>query len=503
MENSVRTTSGLEMALAVWHRRKCPGLLVFVALLSLVTPVARSLPDIYESTATVLVEHQQTPVGLVGPSADGELETRLHTISERILSRTRLYELVTQFDLYPELRQRATPDAVAEQMRRDIQLQFNGVRQPTGLEATIAFSLSYRGRDPETVARVTNALAALYVEENARMREQQTAGTTEFLQAQLEDAKQQLATQERRMIAFKEHHIGDLPEQQVANLAALERLNEQVRVINNRRDELTKQTTGLSDASGDTVSARLARLQQELANLRTRDTDEHPDVVRVRNEIAGLERQLAAHGGGPGGPASQPIPGSPAESELATLRNEAQGLQSRIATYQQRIENAPLIEQELQQLSQDYAAAKDLYQSLLQRYEGAQLAERMDQRLQGEQFRILDPAVASLQPVGPHRFRLLLMGLMGSLAAAVGAALLAETVDTSFHTVDDVRAITTVPVLVSIPPIVTETDARRRRQQFRLATLGAALGVAALVGVSSHLARSSDVLIRLLMPVRF
>lgn len=337
------------------------------------------------------------------------------------------------------------------------------------------------------------------------MREQQTAGTTEFLQAQLDDARQQMEAQEQKLSAFRERHIGELPEQQAANLTALERLNEQVRAINNRRDELAKQMTR-TGAGGDTISARLARLRQQLADLRTRDTDEHPDVVRVKQEIAALERQRATHGPGPAVPdptASPPPSPDAGESELAALRAEVQKLQSRSAIYEQRLENAPLIEQELQQLSRDYATARDLYHSLLQRYEGAQLAERMHQRLQSEQFRTLDPAVPSHRPVGPHRFRLLLVALMLSLGAGVGVALLAEAGDTSFHTVDDVRAFTTVPVLGSIPPITTETDTLRRRRQFRLDALGAVLGVAVLVGGSSYLTRSSDALVRLLMPVRF
>jgi polysaccharide chain length determinant protein (PEP-CTERM system associated) len=363
-----------------------------------------------------------------------------------------------------------------------------------GVDVTYGFRLSYRGRDPETVAQVTNALAALYIEENARMREQQAAGTTQFLQTQLEDARRQMEDQERRITAFKEHHIGDLPEQQAVNLAAIARLNEQVHVIENRQNELTKQMNALRGADGDTVSARLATLQQELANLRMRDTDEHPDVVRVKEEITGIERQLAIRSGGPGGDptAPRPTPRTAAEIELAALRTEEHRLQSRIATYEQRVENAPLIEQELHQLSQDYAAAKDLYQSLLQRYQSAQLIERMDQR-QAEQFRILDPAVVSHQPVGPHRFRLLLMGLMLSAGAAVGAALVADAADTSFHTVDDLRIFTNVPVLASIPPIITAADIRRRRRQFSLATLAAVLGLAVVAGISLHLAHSEAV----------
>ncbi len=177
------------------------------------------------------------------------------------------------------------------------------------------------------------------------------------------------------------------------------------------------------------------------------------------------------------------------ETELTALRSEEQTLRRTISTYEQRIENAPRLEREFQQLSRDYAGAKELYATLLQRYETAKIAGRMEQGIKGDQFTILDPALASRQPVAPKRLRLLLMGLMVSVGAAVGAAVVAEALDTSFHTADDVRAFTSVPVLVSIPPITTVADLRRRRFLFGLATVGTGLGMTVIVAASSYLGR--------------
>ncbi len=516
MQGAGRTTSGLEGASAVWHRRKWLALLVLLIPLAAFVGTALTLPNIYESTASVLIEHQPLPERLVGPSAADELETRLRTVSQQILSRSRLYGLITQFDLYHEMRSRTTPEIVVERMRKDIDLEFNAMRDTSGRDATIAFSLSYRGRDPDVVAEVANALAALFVEENARIREQQTAGTTAFLEAQLEDAKRGLEAQEQRMNQFKVRYLGELPEQQATNLAALERLNGQLRVISDRelramgrRDDVAKQLDeSAGGAAADSPAARLAKLRQELADLRTRYTDEHPDVVRVRDEIAALERQLATGGGKP---TSAPVPSgrdiqnniAEVDKELATLRNQEETLRRAIDSYERRIENAPRREQELQQLSRDYSTAKELYQSLLQRYEDAQLAERLQQRLQGDQFRILDQAVPSPRPIAPHRIRLLLMGLMLSMGIAAGAVVLVESRDTSFHAVDDVRAFTSVPVLISVPPIITPADTGRRRLRFSLAALAAVLGAAGIVAASAYFARSNDMLVRLLTPGRF
>ncbi|TMI80570.1 MAG: hypothetical protein E6H03_08145 [Bacillati bacterium ANGP1] len=468
--------SGLDRARAVWHRRKWVALVVFVAVLAATVGVTGNLPNIYESSATVLVEHQQAPKSIAGASADtggdawlrvSELETWLRTIIQHVLSRSQLSDLITRLDLYPDVRRTAGMDAAVERMRRDVRFQFRGVRQPTGEDATIAFSLSYRGRDPNTVARVANALAVLYVEENSKIREQQTAGTAEFLRVQLDTAQRDLEQQEQRIADFKVRHNGELPEQQAANLAALGQLNQQLIVNIQRRDTTARQRLEIPGVAGDTISARLAKLHQQLADLRAKYTDQYPEVVRVKEEIAALERHVAVDGGRRA--AAEDSTGGtlvkdPAvEAELAALRSDEQGLRSQIAAYQQRIENTPVIGQELQQLTRDYTAASELYQTLLQRYEGAQLEERMGQRMQGDQFRVLDPAVASRAPVAPKRFLLRLIGLLLAGGAAVGVAQLAEITDTSFHGIDDLRAFTSVPVLASIPPITTAADLLRRR----------------------------------------
>ncbi|TLZ79017.1 MAG: hypothetical protein E6K11_07535 [Methanobacteriota archaeon] len=496
--------SGLEMARAVWHRRKWPALLVFVTLVSTSFAVARSLPSIYGSAATLLVERPQAPDRPSGPLADVELETRLRTLSQQIQSRERLDELVAQFNLYPDLRRKATPDAVVEQMRKDITLQFKGVTAAwTGLNATFAFSLSYRGRDPETVAQVANVLAADFVEESTRTRERETARTTEFLRAQVEEAGQKLKDQEQQLNEFTARYGNELPDRQAPNLAALGRLNEQLVVIMYRRNELTRQLAQLTDpgATSNTIPARLAKLRLELADLRAQHTDEYPDVVRVKQEIADLERQLQATGGGA---AASEDPRAKIEAELKVLQSNEQAVRREIARYEQRVNNASGRTQEFQRLSEDYATAKSLYQSLLQRLQDAQLAAASaQQRLQGEQFSILDPAVPSSEPVGPHRLLLMAMGLFLSAVAAIGTAYAAEWMDTSFHSIDDMRAFTSVPVLVSIPPILTETDLRRRGRRFRWSVLAATLGVGGFATLVSHLHRVNEVLARLLTSARF
>src|SRR5207237_7583604 len=205
MYGRVPTRSGFDLARDMWSRRKWRATLVLLFVLAPVLTIARAMPDLYRSTATVLVEPQQVSEAVVRPTDAGarsfwtnELETRLYTISQEMLSRARLEELITRFRLYPELRVKA-PEAAIERMRRDIKLEPREVGQTGVWGATIAFTLSYRGTNPKIVAEITNTLSSFYVEKNLSIREHQASATTEFLRAQLEAAKAKLDEQERRV----------------------------------------------------------------------------------------------------------------------------------------------------------------------------------------------------------------------------------------------------------------------------------------------------------------
>ncbi|MBI3084279.1 MAG: hypothetical protein HYY88_00845, partial [candidate division NC10 bacterium] len=168
------------------------------------------------------------------------------------------------------------------------------------------------------------------------------------------------------------------------------------------------------------------------------------------------------------------------------------------ATYQQRVENAPKWEQEFQQVLRDHETLKELYASLLKRYEDAQLAESVEQRQKGGQFRILDPAIPPREPAAPNRLRLILTGLALSLGLAAGSVLLAERLDASFHTVGELRAFSPLPVLVSIPRIPTPADRRGQRRRFVLGLGAAVTSLLLIVGASYYVANGNDQLVWML-----
>jgi polysaccharide chain length determinant protein (PEP-CTERM system associated) len=504
--------SGLDRVWALWNRRKWLGIVVFLLPFTAATAVIIALPDLYQSTALVMIERQQVPEVFVRPTVTSELEIRLHTISQEILSRSRLESLISRMGLYPDLRGKS--EEAVDRMRKDIKLELRGADATRG-STTTSFSLSYRGRDPQTVATVTNTLASFYIEENLKARERQATGTAEFLKVQLNDAKRRLDEQEARMGELQRRYLGELPQQLQGNLATLESLNTQLRInsdnqtrLAERRDQLASQLAQAKINAGgpEPDEVRLARLQQELAILRIKYTDLWPDIIRIKDEIERLQKEMASPKPKPKPAAGPPTPEvvrlqdalGLVETELRLAKQDETRLKQGITNYQSRLDNAPKREQEYLDATRDYQGTKELYQTLSRKYDDALLSESMEQRQKGEQFRILDSALPSGIPAAPRRSRLLLASVALSLVLGAGAMVLAELLDTSFHSSRDLRAYTTVPILVNIPRIVTGGDLRRRRWRFRLAAVGVMVALVVVGGSSYLFAHGNEQLAQLL-----
>jgi polysaccharide chain length determinant protein (PEP-CTERM system associated) len=511
----------LDRLRAAWSRRKWLGIILFAVPLTAVVTLVMALPDVYRSAATVLIEGQQVPQSLVRSTVTSELEIRLATMKQDVLGRPRLQALISRLGLYADLRDGTSEgprmEAAVERMREDVKLELKESQTNRGgPQRNIAFELSYRGRDPQTVALVTNTVASYYVEENLKARERYASGTTEFLRTQLTESKKRLDEQEQRVSALRTRFQGELPQQAQGNIARLESLNSQLRLNNDnqirlveRRDVLAAQVAqARADAGIESDETRLQRLKSEVATLRIKYTDFWPDIIRMKDEIANLEKQLALPK--PKKPVEEMPPTPQAlrlqealksvETELGLLKAEDQRLRKDVIAYQTRIDNAPLREQEYIELTRDYETTKEMYNALLKRYEEAQIGESMEQRQKGEQFRILQPATPAYLPAAPRRAKLLLAGLGLAVVLGVGAMVLAEILDTSFHSVDDLRSFSAVPVLVAIPRIVTEADASRRRTRFRAAAAAVLAGLVLTAGASYLVASENETLTNLLSP---
>lgn len=525
---NLERSSGLssDLVLDVWRRRKWIGILAFSAVGAGAVVAALSLPNLYRATATVLIDRPQVSEAFVRQSVTAELETRIQTIHRQIMSRARLAEIITRLGLYPELRSSVPMDALADRLRREIQLNLQGVQQSSGRTETIAFTLGYTGRDPQTVAQVANTVAGFYIDENTKSRERQASGTADFFKERLAEVKRELDQQEQRTNEVKLRHTGELQQVEVT-LAALERVNTQLRLNSesqiralDRRDRLEQQ---LADAEAaplpvtvraDNPAAQFVKLNEELILLRRQFSDQYPEVIRVKAAIATLESQVGTSGtnglstNGAGGSSTGTAPANSVvrfarqglagvESELLTLKDEEASLRKQITDYEARIDSSPARQQALQPPSADYDTVNERYQALLKRSEEAQLAENLERGQNTEQFRVLDPAIPPAHPAAPNRLWLLVMGLVASLALGFGAIVAAEKFDTTFHTVDDLQAFTNLPTLARIRLIPTAGRARRERLRLVLISTAVVVGLAVIVAGSYYVAAGNEQIVRL------
>jgi polysaccharide chain length determinant protein (PEP-CTERM system associated) len=519
MEQEGRKGSMLDQVKAMWGRRKWLAVFTAAAAFTAAVSVVLFLPNLYQSTVTVLVDRHQIPEAFVKATVQSELEPRLHMVSQDIMSRARLLALIERFNLYPALRanKRVSERDLAERMRRDIQVQLKSVeRKGADAATTVAVAVTYRGPNPQTVSDVTNTLAGFYIEENRKTRERQASATSEVLKTQLQDTKKRLEHHEARMSAFRQKYPGALPQQAMGNLLSLERMQADLRLNSENyhraleRKQLLMQQPEMAGVPGgiavDPERAHLARLKQELAQLRAQYSEKYPDVARTKAEIATLERQIASRPATPAtpGPAAAEAPRTTAavalvDSELRRLKAEEQRLRDTIATYQRRVDEMPQREAEFQQMARDHETTRDLYTSLLARYEEATMGETMEHRNKGEVFRVVDPAVPADSPAAPKRLLLILVCGMLSLGLAGAVVVVAEQLDTSFHSVESLRAFTSVPLAVAVPRILTESDRAQYRRRAGFAAAGALVALVLIMGAGYYYASGNFDLVALLV----
>jgi len=489
-------------AAEVWSRRKWLAMAVFAVAAAASITVALSLPPIYRATATVIVEQSRTESGT------GELESRLQLIGQEILSRSRLEGVIRTFDLYPGLRERASVEGIVNRMRSDIRTESKLHPQPGGLGSTIAIAISYRGPDPEQAAQVANALASFYLDEDRKLRDRLATSEVRVLKAQLDEVKASLDEQERAS------GTAGLPLQTDATMANLSRLQADLRTASDERmravDRRSELLRDLEDADAPPalvragpgpVALRLATKRSELADLRQRFSESYPDVIRLRDEVAALEREASAEAASADDPPVASSTGRSTrlrealrdvESEITGLRSEETRLRAEIGDHIRRLEDAPRRQAGMAEAGRDQQTTRDLYDAIRKRYEQALLEQGDSARPASSPFRILDPAIVPVDPVAPNRLVLLFLALMGSLALGAAAAFVAEKLDTSLHSADDLRSFTVVPVVASIPLIVTDRDRRARRRRAVLVAASLLAGLGLMVHTVHGVARTNE-----------
>ena len=476
------------------RRHRWLACVAFLIPFTIAVVLAATLPGLYRAAATILVQTEPDPGATGAGSQPADVETRLQTIREEVLSRQRLDAMVDRFRLYPDSGRDVSREAIIDRMRKDIKIELKGSQSAAAPASTIAFTLGFRGADRILTAAVANALAESYVQENLKIRGRQTRSAADALGAQLGEVRARLDEQEAGIGRYQAAHNGELPQQLIVNLARMQQLETQLQLNRegrlramDRRDISSRLASDPRDSAtpgnAEPSAARLARLKRDLEDLRLTYSDKYPEVARVREEIAVLESRQQNEPADTRARRPRAVQ-PPADVDMRGFENEEDRLRREIDTYSGRVDRAPLREQEFARMSRDYSTTKELYGSLLKRYQEAKIADDLERDNKGGQLRILDAAIAPRSPYAPDRRLLMLLALFGSLAFAAGSVALADRIDTSFHTVDDLRSFTRVPVLVSIPPLKTSAARWKGRRRFVWMALATVSGIL-LIGVAT------------------
>jgi polysaccharide biosynthesis transport protein len=462
----------------------------------------------YKSSALILVEEPTMPQNYVAPNVNENLQNHLQSITEQILSRTRLVRVMDNLHLYGE---GGNVDERVKEIRKDIGIEL--VKDTRNNEIT-AFRVNYSSPNPQIAQQVATELTDLFIRENLRVRQEESEGTTKFISSQLEDARQRLAEQEARVRAFEAEHEGALPSQQNSNLAILGGLQSQLQneqdTLNTARqqhayleallDQYRTSHGTLREPLPATVVAadqELNRLQEQLADLSSKYTDQYPDIQRIKDQIAKTEKRrgellaAAKSKGGDGSSADAPVTSPIAqvqgqlksnELEIENREHTISELKARIGEYQSRLNLQPGTEQELAELTRGYEQSKATYDELLRKKNDSVMATSMEHLEQGERFTILDPPGLPSKPDFPNRLQFCGIGV--ALGAILGAIVAGgfEFMDDRLHSEEQIKALLPTSVIADIPQVVIAADEEKDKRRI---AFGWALAAAVFVTIAA------------------
>jgi polysaccharide chain length determinant protein (PEP-CTERM system associated) len=500
----------------VIQRRWRIGLTTTATVLAVLAPVAMGLPNLYRSSASLIVDQAPDPLGTQSEAQMIELSGRLQTLRQEALSRQRVVAMAEEMDLYRPQRQAGALDEIVGLMQRDVKVEPTSASRGDGRTTTISFRISYTGSDPQKVAAVANRLARFYVERNDDMMSRVASRTAESLKQELDSLQARVETQQKKLIRYTEQNAGALPANMAAVMTKYGQLtaNQQANAAEiirrtDAREAALLQIATLSNpttaASSTDPAIRLAAAEQELADLRMKYTEADYKVRNKKNEVDGLRARLAERGG-------KAAPGTGENSLLVTLRRQVEdgtarirelekenaAIQAELKKYDTLIENAPVRSAEFESINREVTQTRALYDALYVRYQNALVGERAQGRGSAE-FQVLDAAVPPDSPSAPDRNLLLILSLIAAVSLGLTAMIFFDRMDRSFRSVDELRAFTHVPVLATIPRIVLR---RAKLKRAFVAVLAAAAFSVALWGVgvgAFRFAEGAELLTRMLL----
>ncbi len=492
------------------RRRRWQFLVPFFCGWLLVWGASWVIPSTYRSGTLILVEQPSVPEKYVISNIDSDIQHQLDSITQQILSRTRLLTIIDSLGLYAKERKHKSPDDLVELMRKDIEIELSHGDD----KKLSAFNIYYANRDPKMAQEATSELANLFITENLEQRQKRSENTTSFLQDQVDQARAKLAAQEAKLRVFKDQHLGELPTQTQSNLQILTGLQSQLQANQDSLNRAKQQNTYLESLTnqyrsmnsggskpGETGSVGLAAIDKELdqlkaqlADLTSHYTDKHPDVRKTKEQIARVEasraRIVADMNSHPSNTSSDPAPVSSLDpktapmlemesqlkanrQEIANRETEIKDEQNKINQYQARLNMAPVMEQQFADITRDYDQSKTDYEALLAKKNQSEMSTDLEKTQQGERFRMLDPPNLPAKPYKPNRLMLCAAGLAVGFVLGAGLAFGQEKLSGKVYSEREIKKLVPFDVIAEIPPIETLEEQSSNRRGIWIASAAA------------------------------
>jgi polysaccharide chain length determinant protein (PEP-CTERM system associated) len=463
------------------------------------------IPAQYTSESIILAEGPKVPEQYVTPNVQVDMQTRLLQMTQQVLSRPRLLTIIEQMKLYPSYS--SSPDEQVSQMRDDIKIE--PIQAPTagGRTQLVAFKVSYKAGRPDVAQQVNARLANFFIDENVRASQDQSRATTTFLQGQMKAAGDALAANNAKVRDFQTAHNGELPSQLQSNLQILSGIQAQLQGAISAHDRAMQQQEYLNSLlaqyesigaanganAGPSLDTQLTNMEETLAELRSKYTDDHPDIKKLKEQIAAtqkLKKQVdeenreASKTDANSQQVSAMTPLLQIQSQLKSNKlelqrseQEIQRLQARAAEYQNRLNAAPMVEQQLNEMLLDQDQAKKDYDALVAKAAASSMATNLQIEQQGEQFRLIEPSTLPDRPSFPDRFKFSLVAAGVGLVLALLFGAGTEFIDDRIRSEIDLAEATAVPVIAEIPPLPTASEIAAARWRPYYALVAAILVV--------------------------
>jgi polysaccharide chain length determinant protein (PEP-CTERM system associated) len=455
---------------------------VLILVLALIGPpvgygISHLLQNRYKSETLVLIEPPSISDNLVPQVDITSLGQRLASMQQQILSRSRLEQIVHQVALDSDGANTESVEKLIDRLQSAIDVTPVRPMLESGARDLPGFFVSVTLGDPGTAQKVCTAVTSMFIQENLRIQQQHAEQTTQFLSDQLTQAKADLDAQDAKLAAFKSRYIGSLPDDEQTNLNLLTGLTAQLDATNQAlaraqqdksfAESMLTQQLAIWQASQngqnpDALENQLTAMQAQLANLRLRYTDDYPDVIKAKNDIAAEPAQIT----------QWRTQIHTAEQLIAEKTREQEAIKKQIGLYQGRVQGSPVVEEQYKELTRGYQTALNSYNDLLKKRTESAMSGELSREQQTEQFVVLDPANLPDKPSFPNRPLFALGGLVGGLAIGCGLAFLFEMQDTSLRTERDVEYGLRLPVLAMVPMVEPVAGRKTNGSAVRSATPG-------------------------------